>query len=107
VAIHSHISSGGWTIGPSEAAVQRYSLTTSTWTVTTFTMAKVTKYPCVHIWAHTGETYSIPVTFRSSRAEKVTPLDRYELRIGLQIWFLKWKLILIASLLGHATHHVN
>jgi hypothetical protein len=32
VALHTHISSGGWTIGPFETAVQRHSLTPLTWT---------------------------------------------------------------------------
>jgi hypothetical protein len=32
MAVHTHISSGGWTIGRLVAPVQRYSLTSSTWT---------------------------------------------------------------------------
>jgi hypothetical protein len=34
VAVHCQIYSGGWTIGPLQAVVQRHSLTPSTWTAT-------------------------------------------------------------------------
>jgi hypothetical protein len=35
VALHVHTSPGGWTIGPLVAAVQRHTLTPSTWTSST------------------------------------------------------------------------
>jgi hypothetical protein len=34
VALHTHVTAGGWTIGPLMEAVQRHSLTPSTWTTT-------------------------------------------------------------------------
>jgi hypothetical protein len=36
MAIHAHVSPGGWTIGPLVAAVQRRSLTPSTWSSSTY-----------------------------------------------------------------------
>jgi hypothetical protein len=38
--IHTHISSGGWKISPMEDAVQRHSLTPSTWTTLTYMHTK-------------------------------------------------------------------
>jgi hypothetical protein len=35
LALHDHMSSGGWTVGPLLAAVQRHSLTSPTWTSAT------------------------------------------------------------------------
>jgi hypothetical protein len=48
VALYSHTSSGRWTTNPLEAAVQRHSLTPSTWTTLTRYISQVFE-PCIFI----------------------------------------------------------
>jgi hypothetical protein len=76
MALHFHISSARWTVGLSEAAVQRHSLTSSTWTtVRQCLWTHITASSCilpVHVISHSPYVTFIvnTVLFTQETSEK-------------------------------------
>jgi hypothetical protein len=87
VALHIHMSSGGWTIDPLVAAVQRRSLNPSTWARLSWTRQEIGVLHD-HLSPPTSEVYTMNVSSVSPTRPRLkgVMLLRYEGWVFLLFW---------------------